>query len=256
MTQPARPQPEQPLRVRFSRALPVYMLTVPIFITVLTASFGDAEVVAGVAVLTLFFVVIGLIFVLKPKYDGALPDDWREASIKETDSGFIVSWYAQYWNEMSPRNMPSLWLTPVWSMYAIVTCLPLLAVVHDLAYDANGPLEDAMSAALVSVFSFSMLISVMALGVIVVKRFAPSRVWFLREGVYYDPAPSGLGHFRLAPDQGYFGHGNLTILRRSIGEITVDRDAIVISAPPFLGFIPLHMCIPHVTPEVVARVSQ
>lgn len=105
--------PDQPLRVRFSRALPVYLLALPIVILVLTMQLAGKEAAEAVGVFAFFSIVAGLIFILKPKTHGVLPDDWSRAKIEEDKNGFTVSWYAQYRHEMSPANLPALWLIPV-----------------------------------------------------------------------------------------------------------------------------------------------
>lgn len=133
--------------------------------------------------------------------------------------------------------------------------LPLLAAVYDIAHQGDGPFENAMEAAIICVLLVAFMKAVMALGIIAVKRYAPSEMIFAPDGVYYSPPPSGLGSPGLPPDFGYFGHGNLHFLRRNIRDIRFTPDAVTVSGPPFLGFIPMHMRIPDCSHELRARIT-
>jgi hypothetical protein len=223
-------------------------LPVPIFLVAVALS-ADARTTANLFIFSLLAALIGLIFWFKPKSRGVLPDHWWRVTIRDTDDGFCVSWYPQRWHEMSPSNMPLLWVEPLRFPYIACLILPALALVYETAHGGQGQLEDPLTAALFFAVWLPFLMAVVAVGVVVIKRYAQSNVWFSSDSVFYDPAPS-----RVAPLGGFFSHGGLQIARRSIRAIRFEPDAVTILGPPFLGLIPMHVRVPHATDTVRERI--
>jgi hypothetical protein len=143
-------------------------LPVPAFLVAMVLS-ADARTTANLVTLSLIAAIIGLIFSFKPKTRGVLPDHWWRATIRDTDDGFCVSWYPQRWYEMSPSNMPSLWVIPLRVPYVAFLLLPALALVYETAHDGQGPFEDPVTAALVVAVALPFVMAVLAVGVIAVK---------------------------------------------------------------------------------------
>lgn len=130
-----KPHSDQPLRVRFARALPIVLMAcpVPVFLATIVLS-ADARTTANLVTLALIAAITSLIFRFKPKTRDVLPDGWRRAMIRYADDRIGVSWYQQLWREMSPSNMPSLWVEPLRFPHNALLILPALALVYETAH--------------------------------------------------------------------------------------------------------------------------